>query len=796
MYDTTINKILSLKEKHRIKEILLHSENKPEKIITLVEDLVRKKILKSEKKYEELINNLYDVVMSVDLKGKISYVNSQINVNFGYQKNEVVGHSIFEFIHPDDLPFILKNFKILLQGNSTLSAEYRARNKEGVYVWVRSRGKILDYRDHKVLIGTMRNIDEERKIFEKLKESEQQYRELFESSRDGIAMTNLDGKITECNQAFLDMLGYSKEEITQKSYEDITVTKWHKMEENIIQTQVMKRGYSDEYEKEYIKKEGEIFPINIKTWTRCDKSGKIIGLWAIVRDITEKKRVQNFLKESKEKLRQKTEEQKLLLDNIQTQVWYLTDPFTYGGVNEAHARFNGVTKKDLSFKNLFEIFPHDVAEVCKKGNLEVFNLKKQIHTEEWVPHYSGKRRLISITKTPKLNENGDVEYVICSAEDITEQKRYEKKLKESQEKYRDIAELLPDIIYETNNKGYLTYLNSIGYEKFGFKEETLSKGIHLLDLISEEYKEEAKNEIRKLLRREVTEPKKYLIVGKNSTPFYALIHSRFILKEDRVIGLRGTISDITKMVLAQKKIKESEKKLKKLNELKSELLSRTSHELKTPLVAIKGFTELLLEFHSKKLDKDAFNMLNEIKKGCRRLENLVINILNTERLESGKLEITKTQINLSKIINSAANSLLGLAKSRNQSLSIDVDRDLIIKGQREKILEMIENLLSNAIKYTPPGGKIVVNSKKSDNNIIVSIKDNGIGFTEDEMGELFTKFGKIERYGEGYDINTDGSGLGLFISKKIIQLHGGKIWVESDGRNRGSIFRFSLPLLK
>ena len=113
-----------------------------------------------------------------------------------------------------------------------------------------------------------------------------------------------------------------------------------------------------------------------------------------------------------------------------------------------------------------------------------------------------------------------------------------------------------------------------------------------------------------------------------------------------------------------------------------------------------------------------------------------------------------------------------------------------------KLNIVISNLLMNAIKYTPPRGWIDIKTEIKDDFIIVSIKDNGIGFTEEEKGKIFKQFGKIERYGQGLDLGIDGTGLGLYISKKIVESHGGKIWMDSKGKNKGSIFYFSLPRIK
>ena len=116
--------------------------------------------------------------------------------------------------------------------------------------------------------------------------------------------------------------------------------------------------------------------------------------------------------------------------------------------------------------------------------------------------------------------------------------------------------------------------------------------------------------------------------------------------------------------------------------------------------------------------------------------------------------------------------------------------------EKERIYEVLTNLLSNAMKYSPQKSEIVVESEIKDEFIIISIKDEGIGFTEEEKERIFTQFGKIERYGQGLDIETEGTGLGLYITKRIVELHGGKVWLESEGKDKGSTFYFSLPVVK
>jgi len=141
------------------------------------------------------------------------------------------------------------------------------------------------------------------------------------------------------------------------------------------------------------------------------------------------------------------------------------------------------------------------------------------------------------------------------------------------------------------------------------------------------------------------------------------------------------------------------------------------------------------------------------------------------------------------------NELEGLLVLRNHTINLEIADNLFCSFEKERIYNVITNILSNAIKYTPLSGKIELKSEITNGFIIISIKDNGIGFSKEEGSLLFKQFGKIERYGQGYDVISEGSGLGLYISKKIIELHGGEIWIESEGRDKGSTFYFSLPII-
>ncbi|MFW9987490.1 MAG: ATP-binding protein [Candidatus Odinarchaeota archaeon] len=430
-------------------------------------------------------------------------------------------------------------------------------------------------------------------------------------------------------------------------------------------------------------------------------------------------------------------------------------------------------------KNLFKVFPFLKNNKVIEEYEKVFKTGKTLITQE-VTHLKYGRVFTDTQKVPIIN-NGKVEQVITVLRDTTEQR-------ESEEKFRTIAEqafigilILQDDKVEYVNNALLQIFEYSHDEVKNWTKDDLIKLIYPGDL-------QSLRQYRKRLQEDEDDP----------NPFYSYRvftkygRLRWIDQFSKQIISRGKSAElITIMDITEKK--KAEQELIKLNNLKSEILRRTSHELKTPLVSIKGFSDLLLTVHKEKLNDYVLATIHEIKLGCERLENLIQDILKTSELESEVVELKKKEEDLSFLIKLCIKELNGLIRLRDHKIVLDIHDKLISWFEPDQIHLVISNLLSNAIKYTPPSGKIIVKSAKTQDYIIISIEDSGVGITNEEKKRLFSQFGKIERYGQGLDIITEGSGLGLYISKKIIELHGGKIKVKSNGRHRGSIFSFSIP---
>ncbi len=188
------------------------------------------------------------------------------------------------------------------------------------------------------------------------------------------------------------------------------------------------------------------------------------------------------------------------------------------------------------------------------------------------------------------------------------------------------------------------------------------------------------------------------------------------------------------------------------------------------------------------MDQEKYNLGKLIYRGGEKLKQLVFELIESSKFDLKKIKLKKKKEDLNIILKDCIEELIILANKRKIFISTDLGEAKYLNMDRSRIEQVIFNIISNAINSTQAGGRIFI--KLSDNReyLDISIKDTGIGITEEEKDKLFTKFGKIERYGKGLDVDIDGLGLGLFLSKEIVLLHGGEIIVKSEGRNKGAEF--------
>lgn len=371
--------------------------------------------------------------------------------------------------------------------------------------------------------------------------------------------------------------------------------------------------------------------------------------------------------------------------------------------------------------------------------------------------------------------------------DITGRKKAQQKLKESEKKFRNIFEAIPDLFFLVDSKS--TILDYRGKRESFYVPPEEFLGKKMSDLLPIELAKKAASSIKKTIETRKQHLFEYNLTINNIKKYY---EARLLFYSQNQVAI--FIRDISQRKKAEKMIKEEVKRLKEIDDMRRDLISRVSHELKTPIMAISGASEYLLETYQDKLENEPINFLQMINSNEKRLEKLIENLLNISRINYQKIQIGKEECNLSILIKNVSNEMKYLRKERGLDIGFNIPPEIKLNVDRIRIEQVIMNLLSNAIKNTPPGGLITISINKKKHYIEILISDTGIGFTDDEIDKLFTQFGKIERYGEGLEyLDISGSGLGLYISKKIVEMHDGEITVESKGRNKGSTFKVYLP---
>ena len=366
--------------------------------------------------------------------------------------------------------------------------------------------------------------------------------------------------------------------------------------------------------------------------------------------------------------------------------------------------------------------------------------------------------------------------------------------------FKELADSLPDIVFEADLNFKLTYLNKCGYNAFNINQRDFIDGIILFDLIKSEDKSKAITNISRILSGEKTTQIELSLIKKNGKPFYSNIHLSAIYQNAILIGIRGIMYDITHRKLQEKYIKEENRRLRNLDAFRKEFLDLAAHEFKTPLTSIYGAIQILLDYyHSLKLDSslEVFELLEIIKNGSEKLKGLILNLLDFSKYEAGKIQLNKQNVDLVALIENCIKDLKYLIYQKEHEVEFNHPEKIISYMDHSKIERVFTNLISNAIKYTPSQGKIEINIEKSNNDVIVKIKDNGIGLSKEELNGLFKRF---NQYNKGMKDSTrvaiEGTGLGLFISKEIVELHDGSVWAESKGKEKGSTFFVKIPLIK
>ena len=659
---------------------------------------------------------------------------------------------------------------------------YRIRRiNDGKVLWVHGYGDLEIDSKGKILrmIGTIQDITEEKILDQRIRESENKYRTLYNSITDGLVTVSMDGKVIEVNSSFCQMLGYRQSELLGKSFRDLTPKKWSDFENKIIKNNILKKGDSDVYEKEYIRKGGEIFPVELRTFLIKDNANKPLLMWAIVRDITERNRAEKNLILEKEKLNS-------ILVNTRHGIALTDSKAKFILVNPYFHKLLGF-EEDEMYKKSFKDITHP--DDLKKSFIE---MRKLISGK--IKSFSMEKRYVKKNKdviwarvgvSVIRDEKNMITNHVVSLEDITDSKNKEIILKHNESLLREILATMSDAVVMVNEKGIITMVNKSFERMCGYSKNELEGCDFTQKIIL--YSEKTNKPIFE--NSEFTHRQKHdfpreesILLTKNGDRVPVEGNYSPVIGSDGEVG--GSVISIRDATIFRKE-----------SQVRKDFISMASHQLRTPLTGIKWFVELMSNGVESMTKDDLKECLHSINESNERLIALVNNLLHVSRIESGKsikVEVVKNSIK--EILTNAISDQMGLIKDkRTDILGVsDIQDDLSLLGDKTQLVQVFGNIINNAVKYSPNGSKVVISVRPSTNKkVIICISDSGVGIPEKQIGKLFEKFFR----GDNVSNVSNGSGLGLYVVKSMVENNGGKIWIESK-ENIGTKVFVELPLVK
>lgn len=577
---------------------------------------------------------------------------------------------------------------------------------------------------------------------------------------------------TVFNERWAEIIGYKLDELSPVNIE--TWVKFSHPDDLKRSGELLEKHFNGElgyyeYEARMRHKDGRWVWVldrgRVHAWT---DDGKPLWMSGTHQDITERKRMEEVLRASEEKLR-------LTFESIADGIIIIDLGGNVLDVNEATVHISG-------YRNKSQIIGRDAFDLLTPTDrkLAVEDLKERVEgrpkerVEYSICPKDGRAFEAELTASTLRDENGIPIGYIAVLRDITERKRAQEALLESEKKFRELADLLPQTIVEIDTGGHFTYVNRYAFETTGYSEEDVKKGINALDLFVPEQRDIVAEKIDRILAGEKVDVDEYSVLRRDGSIFTALIYTNAVMRDGKPLGVRAVVVDISER--------------KKIEQMKTDFVAFISHQLRTPTAGLMGYIDNMLDGITGELNDMQADYLSEMRDVCARNNRLIADLLNISRLERGVLVAQINPVVLREAVDTAVKEHRKSIENKGLALNVvETDRDIVVLADTDKLIEVLKNVIHNASKFTKEG-TIDIEISLRGREGIVKIRDSGVGMSEEVVRDLFKKekvFGAAVAVGGG-------AGLGLYIAKGFMKLQGGDITVESVV-GKGSTFVISLP---
>jgi PAS domain S-box-containing protein len=747
----------------------------------------REKLEKSEKRFRALIEKNADMMTLLLPDGQQFYVSPSLTTILGFTLEEYQGRPVFDFIHQDDVPGLIKQMEEILDSpGKSFFRQQRFLHKDGSYRWCEGTlTNMVHDPDVGAFVSNFRDITERKKTEKALCISENRFRSIIEQFPYPVVIYSPDGTYVNANNAWESMWQEDREKVI-----GYNILKDPQLKASPHGSQLAKAFCGETVMSEpYLYDPALTGYAGRKRWIMMtlyplkNQEDAIVEVILIQQDVTQNKEAEEKLVASEEQFRHTLE---TMLEGVQIHDF----DWRYIYVNDALVKYSTYSREELLGHTLMEKYPGieqtHLFKVMQRCMHE--RIKEHLETEFNFPNGTKAYFELSIQPVQKG--------IFVLSINITERKKAEESLRLAEANYREIFENATDAIYvHEMETGSVIQVNNKAAEISGYNKDELLTN-HPQDFITDHPDYSLKKAIDYIRKAGEGTPQIFEWLGKNKDGSYnwfeVNLKKATIAGKERILAFFREINDR----------KKSEEKIQKLNEeLEQKVISRTaqlesankemeafsysiSHDLRSPLRAIIGYSRMLEEDWGNQLDDEAKRVIGIIQRNVSKMDSLIDNILEFSKL--GKKELQRSQINTREHVRQVINEI---STSFRHTSNISINYLFPMNADHTLLTQVWINLISNALKYSAKkeASEVEIGCLKEGEEIIYYVKDNGAGFDMQYAGKLFGVFQRLHNTQE-----FEGTGIGLSIVKRIIAKHGGRVWGEGK-INEGATFYFSVP---
>ncbi len=598
---------------------------------------------------------------------------------------------------------------------------------------------------------------------------------IFDNISEHIVMQDTDGKVLYANKSAADAVNATQKELLGR----ICYKIWNKEKHRCKNCPIERALKTKKNEEEIILTKDNRY-WHIKGIPIKNGNGEIVKMLEITKEVTREHKAAIEL----EKTHQRNE---IILSSLPDFLFILDGK---GKILDVHTSIEEdlfAPKNKVIGKNVKQILPVRVSEkiskyidkVASTKETQQFSYKLRINKQD--NYYDARMLMI---------EDGRI---IAIVKDITARRMAEKALEMTEKRFQELANLLPQTIFEIDIHGNFVYTNEHGYKHTGYTPKDIEKGLDIFQLTIPEEHKKLKNNISRLTKRKKIVPHEYTLRKKNGDTFPVYTYTSPIYYNNKLIGYRGIMVDITEIKESQLLMVKAKDKAEESDRLKTAFLENMSHEIRTPLNGIMGLSELLKEKKIQEEDKRRY--VDIILERGQHLLNVINDIIDISKIESGQIDYKPKVFSINNMMDKLYTQFNLLRRNNKSNIEFTLEKGP--KNKKDRIYsdpymleQILFNLLTNAFKYTNKG-TIVLGYKKNEKNNTLEfyVKDTGMGVAKEKQKLIFDRFRQAD---EGKTKSYGGTGLGLTISKKLVDIMGGDITIESQ-QKKGSIFIFTIP---